>query len=455
MRRGVGWMAALAAVCLWVGGCTQVTEEAGTVVEVDEIEPGEECAAGGERVTIGEDHDDDGALSDDEVDDQFVVCDGEDGEAGADAPEALVETVDSAECPAGGTVVRVGVDEDGDGELSEDEISEERQICEGEDGRDGDDLLVEESALPMESECAYGGTRVEVGHDIDGDGELSTDEVESDLYHCYDWMPSVAAGHEVSCGLGEAGEVTCWGDDARLINEASLSGYRRIELTQRLSSNFFCGQRPNGTLDFREYPYSSSSQRLRFPSGIVEEFDCGSRACCSVDTAGALDCWPDLESDGPLETPPSGRFKHVARGYEHSCAIDEFGEIECWGGRDDFGEKFPPSGSFYAVSAGHDYSCGIETSGDIACWGHENLKSPPSGPFVALTSGSTHSCGIREDGSVECWGDHGEDVLDAPSGTFVQISAGWEHTCGVKTDRSIECWGSNDRGESDPPSDFP
>lgn len=100
------------------------------------IEPGETCPAGGTQVRVGLDGDGDGVLTDLETSSDFVVCNG------LDAPVSLValEPIDASEaCPSGGVLVLTGLDVDGDGVLAEAEVSASESVCNGADGEDGTD----------------------------------------------------------------------------------------------------------------------------------------------------------------------------------------------------------------------------------------------------------------------------------------------------------------------------
>jgi hypothetical protein len=81
----------------------------------------------------------------------FVACSGNDGARGTPGTTAIVtSTVEPAgdNCPAGGFLIVVGLDTNGDGELSKDEISSTQYVCNGvagdagtpgETGQDGAD----------------------------------------------------------------------------------------------------------------------------------------------------------------------------------------------------------------------------------------------------------------------------------------------------------------------------
>lgn len=170
-------------------GCPVVFDGAGTaeggagaqvLVRTTVEPPGDACPHGGKRVEHGLDADGDGALSDDEVSaPPSFLCDGPPADR---ALEVRVEKEPASEeqCPAGGVLVRAGVDRDGDGSLSGDEVTELALICDGVDGLDGEQGaagLVRSSVVLPGAECAEGGQRIELGLDDNGDGILQPNEV--------------------------------------------------------------------------------------------------------------------------------------------------------------------------------------------------------------------------------------------------------------------------------------
>ena len=101
-----------------------------TVIRTDVEPAGDNCAEGGIAVRVGVDDDGDGLLSDAEIDDTAYLCNG------ADGARSLIRMEDLApgsECAAGGTVVYTGLDDNGDGTLSDAEIDDTAYVCDGAD----------------------------------------------------------------------------------------------------------------------------------------------------------------------------------------------------------------------------------------------------------------------------------------------------------------------------------
>ncbi len=158
-----------------------------TLVAIADQEGDEPCPYGGQRVTVGPDTNGNDVLDDDEVASTEYLCD---GSSGTDGLNALVEVSDDDEfCPEGGTKVEVGLDENENEELDEDELATTQYVCHGEGGEDGGagenglNALIDVSD-DDDGECTDGGTKVEVGLDENENNELDEDEVTSTEYIC-------------------------------------------------------------------------------------------------------------------------------------------------------------------------------------------------------------------------------------------------------------------------------
>src|SRR5690606_25724586 len=101
-----------------------------------------------------------------------------------------VSAASAAECPNGGQKFEVGGDLDEDGVLDMNEVESTQVVCNGTDGADGADgadgltALATASPEPAGPNCPNGGTKLEFGLDDDGDGVLDPAEVDSTSYVC-------------------------------------------------------------------------------------------------------------------------------------------------------------------------------------------------------------------------------------------------------------------------------
>jgi hypothetical protein len=111
---------------------------------------------------------------------------------GLDGSSSLVNVtnliIGDENCPTGGIKLDFGVDLNTDGMLSSSEISSTAFVCNGLDGKDGEDgtsALVEVTAISVESsECLYGGVLVTNGYDLNGNGTLEGSEIAGTTIVC-------------------------------------------------------------------------------------------------------------------------------------------------------------------------------------------------------------------------------------------------------------------------------
>jgi MYXO-CTERM domain-containing protein len=155
-----------------------------TLVSISDEPPGDNCPSGGKLVEYGVDTDASGVLDVDEVVGTYYICNGSDGADGADGNSTLISIQDEPagdNCPNGGKMIEVGVDDNGDGTLDAGEVDETTYVC---DGADGDSALVSTTDEPAGDNCENGGTRIDVGIDDNDNGTLDTDEVDQTTYVC-------------------------------------------------------------------------------------------------------------------------------------------------------------------------------------------------------------------------------------------------------------------------------
>ena len=103
------------------------------------------------------------------------------------------------DCPDGGTELAIGVDYNDNGVLDSSEVGTYEKVCNGvagsdgqngvngvngADGTDGYDSLISSSSEPAGSNCASGGHKMEIGSDLNRDGQMDANEVANTLYIC-------------------------------------------------------------------------------------------------------------------------------------------------------------------------------------------------------------------------------------------------------------------------------
>ena len=161
--------------------CSVHTNDQLTLVDHTLENPGANCEHGGIKVTVGYDDDGDKALSTNEIDFTGYVCN---EIVLVSGKNSLVETTPAtvAQCPAGGYMMRTGLDEDYDGTLGAGEVESQALVC---NGSDGSHALVETSDYNG-SQCGVDtlGYELIAGRDLDKDGKLDPNEVEHSEIIC-------------------------------------------------------------------------------------------------------------------------------------------------------------------------------------------------------------------------------------------------------------------------------
>ena len=145
---------------------------------------------------------------------------------------------------------------------------------------------------------------------------------------------AIAAGGAHSCGVGEFGNLVCWG---------------RNEL---------------GQSEPRDGPFSALAL--------------GTNHTCVLRWDGAAFCQGD-DSHGQA-SPPSTVFAQIAAGDRQTCGITPKGGLECWGVMpiSDHSEKFA------SVSVGYGRTCALTAAGAPKCWPRgESRQDPTNGAWLS------------------------------------------------------------------------
>lgn len=96
------------------------------------------------------------------------------GPAGANALTNIGPESAGANCPYGGTRVQVGLDKNGNGTLDADEVSGTSYVCNGQ----GSNSLVRTTVEPGGTNCQFGGVKIDSGLDKNNNGKLDDTEVD-------------------------------------------------------------------------------------------------------------------------------------------------------------------------------------------------------------------------------------------------------------------------------------
>lgn len=177
-----------------LGGCEKVGLDGKNSLMDFIAEPaGENCAWGGYKIITGLDLDDNGILDENEIQKSEYVCNGNTGaagSAGADGSNSLLDVVAEPageNCASGGLKIISGFDLNNNTVLDENEISNTKFVCNGDDGSNGangSNSLLDLIAEPVGENCSAGGFKLISGFDENSNNVLDNDEIINTEYIC-------------------------------------------------------------------------------------------------------------------------------------------------------------------------------------------------------------------------------------------------------------------------------
>jgi len=250
----------------------------------------------------------------------------------------------------------------------------------------------------------------------------------------------ISSGDGHACGLTDAGEIACWGNDD-LGQATPLSG-PFVQIAS--GDDFSCGLQDSGTV---ECWGDNEHGQTEAPSDAFQMIAAGGFHACGIGLDGGVSCW-GKDTKGQA-SPPEARFISMGLGFSHGCGITDEGALLCWGD-DDFEQCRPPSGSFLLVDGGSQHTCGLKEDSSIECWGCGGSKNseycipPESSGFAELTSRGRTNYALTSQGEPVVWGyEHttDDDYLDLRYST---LSSGNNYACGITDDYKIACWGCSE-----------
>ena len=164
---------------------------------------------------------------------EIVDITGPSGDDGQDGTSILINVVNSTGCLNGGNTFEIGSDQDGNGVLDVTEVEVTLDICngaegpagsdgeDGENGQDGSDglnAIISTTPESSGSNCANGGTRIDVGVDDNSNAVLETSEIDQTQYVCdggssNNTMLSTTSAPNANLGCDAGGLVISHGFD--------------------------------------------------------------------------------------------------------------------------------------------------------------------------------------------------------------------------------------------------
>ena len=193
-----------------------------TLLLINSESSGNNCSNGGYKIMSGIDLDRDQMLDSEEISKTHFLCNGIDAEVpelGVALTDLVTIPIGDQNCSDGGLMIRIGIDLDGDGNLSNAEVSSEEFLCNGkagDDGLNGKDGKLFETLMSSDSKATVcpEGLRTRVGLDdgagsgVAGDQILQSDEVHSQMVLCWahhwnnsfeEYYPGVANSFGSAC----------------------------------------------------------------------------------------------------------------------------------------------------------------------------------------------------------------------------------------------------------------
>lgn len=232
------------------------------LVVVNDEAPGDNCAAGGVKISVGQDANENGTLDSDEIASVSFVCNGADGNDGANGSTLVARTSPEEpgeNCENGGTLVEIGADANGNGSLDNGEVQTSFFVCNGQDGADGgsggeNGLTSLIRATPLE-DCGPNsttGVRIEIGLDKNGNGVLESnadpdlDEIES-TYEICDGSDGAPGDNGMNALIGistfDGDQNGCSNGGIRIAAGLDINGDGTLQGGEEMNVEFIC----NGT----------------------------------------------------------------------------------------------------------------------------------------------------------------------------------------------------------------
>lgn len=221
---------------------SQTSVKASSAVKTSTVTNTNVCPAGGVEIGIGIDENANGQLDNNEIDSTEIVCHGTDGANGFDS---LIEVVDEAagqNCLNGGVQIMVGQDDNDDNTLEIDEISGMKYICHGLDGnasQRGFSSLIESTDEVLPSECANGGIKLTTGLDINDNGMIDLAEVNKIEFVCNGLNGLNGANSLIATYLEEPG-ANCTNGGARFDSGLDDNFNGVLDEVEVKSSQYLC-----------------------------------------------------------------------------------------------------------------------------------------------------------------------------------------------------------------------
>jgi len=120
--------------------------------------------------------------------------DGKDGSNGNDSIIKITEEPAGKNCEFGGKKVEIGTDKNGNTVLDSEEIAETEYLCNTKNSGTTSSNLVDINDEPAGKNCEFGGQRIDNGIDKDSNSKLDEDEISATKYVCNGGISNIQGG---------------------------------------------------------------------------------------------------------------------------------------------------------------------------------------------------------------------------------------------------------------------
>lgn len=147
------------------------------------LNPGPNCAQGGIKLEMGNDLNANTILDANEVQSTQMICNGQNGATGKSSLIKSTSVTSGVNCTEGGTKLEIGIDLNGNSVLDASEIQNTQFICNGQNAP-GKNSLIKSSIEPSGANCSNGGVKLEIGLDFNSNSILDQEEIKETKYVC-------------------------------------------------------------------------------------------------------------------------------------------------------------------------------------------------------------------------------------------------------------------------------
>lgn len=216
--------------------CNGLNAVNGMVKVLDEPK-GANCANAGQKILSGLDRNSNGLLEDVEVTSTEYTCNGVDAVNGI--VRVLAEPA-GAHCGNGGQKILAGLDTNRNQVLEDSEATSTSYVC------NGVNSLTRLSSLPSTpnpgaNQCLFGGTKVDSGLDLNGDGTLQSTEVQTTSVVCSVQVLANVIVESYVVNMGDP-TTTCANGGVRMNAGVDMNGDHHLQAGEITSSVDICNQ---------------------------------------------------------------------------------------------------------------------------------------------------------------------------------------------------------------------